>query len=138
MSSCCGGACLGGVEVGDGHVEGEVDAGFVVGFGEPGGEGFGHGVALGLEGEVDDGGGASDGRGLCAGGVVVSGCGTAEGHVEVGVDVDATGEDEEVGGVDEGVVGGVDVGGDAGDLFVLDEDVEFGRGFGGDNGAVFD
>ena len=112
-----------GAEVGDGHVEGVVDAGFAAGLFVPNGEGFAHGGALFLEGKVDDGGGATDGSGLRAGGVVVGGGGAAEGHVKMGVDVDAAGEDEEVCRVDEGVVGWVDVGGYGGDLFAFDEDV---------------
>ena len=109
-----------------------------VGFGVPDVEGFAHGGALFLEGEVDDGGGASDGGGLGAGGVVVGGGGAAEGHVEMGVDVDAAGEDEEVCGVDHGVVGGGDVWGYCGDLFVFDEDVGALGAVGVDYGSVLD
>ena len=80
-------------------------------------------MTAGLEGEVDDGGGAADGCGAGAGEVIVGGRGAAEGHVEVGVDVDAAGHQEEAGGVYEGVAGGVNVRSYGGDLFAFDEDV---------------
>ena len=125
-------------EVGDGHVERVVDAGFAGGFGVPGGFGLGQGVAAGLQGEVDDGGGAAHGGGAGAGEVVVGGGGAAEGHVEMGVDVDAAGEHEEVGGVDQGVACGMDAGGYLGDLFAFDEDVGALLAGGVDDGAVLD
>jgi hypothetical protein len=112
-----------GVEVGDGHVEGVVDAGFAGGFGAPDLKRFGEGMAAGLEGEVDDRGGASDGGGAGAGEVVVRGGGAAEGHVEVGVDVDASGENEEVPSVYDLVAFGGDVRGDLGDDLALNENV---------------
>ena len=60
-----------GAEVGDGHVEAVVDAGLRFGFFVPDFEGVGEGVAAGLEGEVDDGGGAADGGGACSCQVIV-------------------------------------------------------------------
>ena len=84
-------------EVGDDAVEGVVDGGFVVGFGHPGVEGVAEGLAFVLDGEIDERRGAAEGCGDCAGLEVVGAGGAAEGHVEMGVDVDAAGEEEEIG-----------------------------------------
>ncbi len=92
-------------EVGDDAVEGVVDGGFVVSFGHPGVEGVAESLAFVLDGEIDERRGAAEGCGDRAGLEIVGAGGAAEGHVEVGVDVDAAGEEEEVGGVDG--VGGV-------------------------------
>ena len=54
-------------EVGDDHVEAVVDAGFAFGLLPPGVEGVAHARASGLDGEIDDGGGASEGGGAGAG-----------------------------------------------------------------------
>ena len=77
-----------------------------------------------MNGEVDERGGAAEGRGDRAGLEIVGAGGAAEGHVEVSVDVDAAGEEEEVGGVDGvGGVFGLQIRGDGGDFAVGDADV---------------
>ncbi len=112
-----------GAEVGDRHVQRVVDAGFAHGLGVPGGERLGQRMPARLQGEVDDGRRAADGRGARAGQVIVRGCGPAEGHVEVRVDVDAARHDEQAGGVDKGVAGKGELGTHSADLLALDEDV---------------
>ena len=94
-------------EIGDDHVEAVIDAGFVFGFFPPGVEGVAHFGAFGLDGEIDDGGGASEGGGAGAGFEIVGGGGAAEGHVQVGVDVDTAGHDIAAFGVDD-AIGDVD------------------------------
>ena len=54
------------------------------------------------------------------------------------MDVDAAGHEEQVGGVDYGVVCGSDMGRDLGDGFAFDEDVGVLRGVGVDDGGVLD
>ena len=54
-----------------------------------------------LDGEIDDGCGAADGRGARAGLEVVGGIGAAEGHVEMSVRVDAAGQQQQAGGIDD-------------------------------------
>ena len=51
-------------------------------------------AAAGLDGEIDDGGGAAEGRGARAGLEIVGGGGAAERHVEMRVHVDAAGHDK--------------------------------------------
>ncbi len=125
-------------KVGDGHVQSEVDARFAVALGQPGFQSLGHGVAARLKGEVDDGGGSADGCGDGAGAVIVSGDGAAEGHVEMGVHVDAAGHNEQTRGIDDGVAVGGDVGGDLLDGLAVKEDVGFVLSVGVDDGAVLD
>ena len=83
-------------QIGDDHVQAVVDAGFAFGLLPPGVEGIAHLRAFGLDGEIDDGGGAAERRGAGAGFEIVGGGGAAEGHVEMGVDVDAAGHHEHV------------------------------------------
>ena len=59
-----------------------------------------HGVARGLQGEVDDGRGSADGCGDGAGAVIVGRNGAAEGHIEMGVNIDAAGHHQQTGGID--------------------------------------
>ena len=113
--------CVVRAEVGDGHVQAVVDAGFALGLGAPGLERLGHWMSHGLQRKVDDHGGAADGRCARAPLVVVRADGAAEGHVEVGVDVDAAGEDEHAGCVDHGVSGCVDLRGYARNRLALDQ-----------------
>ncbi|MNS61084.1 hypothetical protein D3C72_941010 [compost metagenome] len=109
--------------VGDDHVEGVVDGGLALGLGVPGVQALEGGAALGLHGEVHHRGGAAEGRGAGAGLEVVGAVGAAEGHVEVGVGVDASRNDQLAGRVDHGVRRHVEVLADEGDALALDEDV---------------
>ena len=65
--------------------------GAALGLFPPGVERVAHARAARLDGEIDDGGGAAEGRGARAGFEIVARSGAAEGHVEMGVDVDAAG-----------------------------------------------
>ena len=78
-------------EIGDDAVEGVVDGGFVVRFWHPGVERVAESLAFVLDCEIDERGRAAEGCGDRAGLEVVGAGGTAEGHVEVGVNVDAAG-----------------------------------------------
>ena len=69
------------------------------GFLPPGVERVAHARALGLDGEINQRGGAAEGRGFCAGLEIVAGGGAAEGHVEVRVNVNAAGKNEHAGGI---------------------------------------
>src|ERR1700733_12233737 len=120
-------------QVRDDHVEAVVDGRFRFRFFPPGIERISHLRAFGLDGEVDQRRGAAEGCGFCAGFEIVGGRGAAEGHVEVSVDVDASGEEEHAGDVDDavGLFDG-DVWRDVFDLFADDQDVGFfgfGRGY---------
>jgi len=70
---------------------------------------------------------------------IVGAGGATEGHVEVGVDVDAAGNDEHAGGVEDarGVFGGK-LGGEGGDFVAVDAHVGEGSVGGGYDGAVTD
>jgi len=126
-------------QVGDDAVESVVSDGFALGFLHPGVEGVAQGLALVLDGEVDERGGAAEGCGGGAGLEVVGTGSAAEGHVEMSVHVDAARKDEEVGGVDDpaGVLGR-ELCGDGGDLLVGDADVGDVSVARGDDGAVVD
>src|SRR6267154_50067 len=126
-------------EIGDDAVEGVVGDGFVVGFLHPGIESMAEGLAFVLNGEVDEGGGASESGGDGAGLEIVGAGSTAKGHVQVGVDVDAAGDDQAAGGVHDtrGVLRGK-LRGDGGDFVAVDADVGEGRVGGGYDGAVAD
>ena len=89
-------------QVGDDHVQAVVDAGLALGLLPPGVERGAHLCSARLYGEVDDGGGAADGGGACAGEEVVGRRSATEGHVEVGVRVDAAGQKQQAGGIDNG------------------------------------
>jgi len=78
----------------DDAVEGVVGDGFVVGFLHPGVEGLAERLAFVLDGEIDERGGAAKGGGNGAGLEIVGAGGAAEGHVQMGVDIDAAGNDE--------------------------------------------
>src|ERR1019366_2743426 len=128
-----------GAEIGDDHMQAVVDAGLACGLLPPDIEGVAHAGAARLDGEIDDGGGAAEGGGAGAGEEIVGAGGAAEGHVEVGVAIDAAREDVHAGGVDDGGIGG---GGDAGadflDDFARDEDVGGDGVGGGDDFTVTD
>jgi hypothetical protein len=115
---------LRGAKVGDDAVEGVVGHRFVVGFFHPGIEGLAERVAFVLDGEVDERGGAAKSGGDGAGLEIVGAGGAAKGHVEMGVDVDAAGDHQAAGGVDNarGIVRGK-LGGDGGDFVAVDADV---------------
>ena len=125
-------------QVGDGHVQPVVDAGLAVALGQPGLQSLTHGVAPGLQGEVDDGGGSAHGRGDGAGAVIVGGYGAAEGHIEMGVHVDPAGHNEETRGVNDRVPGSGNIGGDLADRLSVTEDVGLVLSVGVDDGAILD
>ena len=109
------------------------------GFLHPRIEGLAESLSFVLNSEIDQRGGAAEGRGDGAGLEVVGAGGAAEGHVEVSVHVDAAGNDEKASGVNHlaGVLDG-ELRGDGGNLVAVDADVgDVGIG-GGDNGAVAD
>ena len=89
-------------QVGDDHVQAVVDAGLAFGLLPPGVERGAHLGAAGLDGEIDNRRGPADGCGPRAGLEVVGGVGAAEGHVEMRVRVDAAGQKQQAGGVDDG------------------------------------
>lgn len=116
------------VHVGDDHVEAVVDGAVALGLGVPGVQALAQGVPDALDGEVDDGGRAAPGGGAGAGLEGVGGVGAAEGHLHVGVPVDAARNDVLAARVDD-VLGGERLGrrgagrGEGGDAAVLDQDV---------------
>ncbi len=89
----------------------------------PGVERVAHARAARLDGEIDNGGRAAEGRGARAGFEIVGRGGAAERHVEVRVGVDAAGDHVHAGGVDD--AGGVlrDAGTDLFDTAVFDEHI---------------
>src|ERR1035441_6024794 len=128
-----------GAQIGDDHVEAVIDTGAAFGLFPPGVERGPHARAAGLDGEIHDAGGAAEGGGARSGFEIVGGGGAAEGHVEVGVGVNAAGQDVHAGGVDDGG-GGVlgNAGADFLDAFAFDQDIG-GPGFvRRDDGAVAD
>jgi hypothetical protein len=83
-----------GAQIGDDHVQAVIDTCLTFGLFPPGVEGVAHAGAAGLNGEIDDAGGAAKGprrgyRFRNRPALVVP----AERHVEVGVAIDAAGED---------------------------------------------
>ena len=80
--------------------------------------------------------GAAAERRAGAGFEIVGGIGAHEGHLEVGMRVDAAGHDVAAGGVEDAVA--LEAGADGGDLAVLDGDVGLVGEVGGDDGAVAD
>ena len=130
---------LRGAEIGDDAVEGVVGNSFIVGLFHPGIERLAEALALVLDGEIDERSGAAEGCGDGAGLKIVGAGGAAEGHVEVGVHVDAAGDDEHANSVDDagGVLDG-EASGDGGDLFAVDAEIGDGGVGGGDDGAVTD
>ena len=96
-------------------------------------------AALGLNGEVDDGGGASPGRRPGAGLEAVRSEGSTERKLHVGVDVDAPRNDVLAGGVDHLV--GCPLASSCsqgGDLVAFDEDVSLEAPGVGDNETILD
>jgi len=90
-------ACFG--KIGDNHVQAIIDARLGLRLFPPGVERIAHLGAAGLDGKVDDGCGAADGRRAGAGFEIVARCGTTERHVEVRVRVDAARQQQHAGGV---------------------------------------
>ena len=90
-------------QIGDDHVQAVVDGGAAFGLLPPGVERVAHARAAGLDGEIDQRGGAAEGRGARAGFEIVARSGAAEGHVEMRVGVDAAGQQQHAGGVDHAV-----------------------------------
>ena len=95
--------------------------------------------SLGLDGEIDERGGAAKRRRARAGFEIVAGRGSAEGHVEMRVDVDAARQQQHAGCVDHaaGVLGGQRWR-DVADLFAIDQDVGGEGALGRDYGSVSD
>ena len=98
-----------------------VDARLTVALGQPGFERLPHGVTHGLQGEVDDRGGAADRRGDGAGAVIVGRHRAAEGHIQMSVHVDAAGHHQQACGVDHRVSRGGKVGADLQDGLAFEE-----------------
>ena len=88
-------------QVGDDAVKSVIGDGFRRRLLHPGIEGGAQGLALVLDGEVDQRGGAAEGGGASAGFKIVGAGGAAEGHVEMGVDIDPAGEHVLARGVDQ-------------------------------------
>ena len=126
-------------QVGNDAMEGVVDGGFALGFLSPGVEGRAQGLALVLDGEVDERGGAAEGGGDGAGLEIVRAGGAAEGHIDMGVDVDAAGNDHQALSGQRLASGFArEFSGDGRDAAVNDADVgDVGVG-GGDDGAALD
>ncbi len=97
------------------------------------------GLAFVLDGEVDERGSAAEGGGDGAGLEIVGAGGAAEGHVEVGVDIDAAGNHEAAGSVDNapGIFDGK-LGREGSDFVAVDAHVGEGSVGGGYDGAVTD
>jgi len=93
-------------QVGDDHMKAIVNAGFALGLLPPRIERGAHLGSAGLDGEVNDCRGSANGRSPGAGLKIVGGVGAAEGHVQMGVCVDATGQQQEAGCIDDCVCGG--------------------------------
>src|SRR5690606_20601040 len=126
------------VDVGDDQVEPVVDRTVAVGLLTPRLVSLHEAPASGLDGEVDDRGGATPGGRPGAGLEGVGGEGAPERQLHVGVDVDAAGDDVLAGGVDR-LVGRPVVAsgrGQGDDLLVLDEDIGGHPVGGGDDGSV--
>ena len=111
-------------EIGDDHVEAVIDGGFLIGLFPPGIERVAHLGALGLDGEIDESGGASEGGDFGAGFEIVGGRGAAEGHIEVSVNVDAARDQQHTCCIDDLVgIGSRNGVGDVFDGFVLDQKI---------------
>ena len=87
--------------VGDRHVKTVIDAGLALGQGVPGVEGLPKRTVLGLDHEVDVRRGPAEGRGDMPCAEVVGRRDVVQRHVEVGVHVDAPGQQIASGGVDD-------------------------------------
>ena len=124
-------------QVGDDHVQAVVDRSAAIGLFPPGVEGIAHARAFGLDGEIDERGGAAKRRRARAGFEIVAGSGSAEWHVQMRVDVDAAGQQQHAGGVDDaaGRLRGKR-GRDVANLFAIHQDVGGDALFGRDYGSV--
>jgi hypothetical protein len=115
---------LGGAEVGDDAVESVVRHCFVMGFFHPAVESLAQGLSFVLDGEIDERGGPPESSGDGAGFEVVCARSPAEGHVEVGVDVDSAGHYEVAGGIDHPAgVFDRELRSDGGNFFAVDTNV---------------
>ena len=129
------------VDVAHDHVEAVVGDGVALGLGQPGVEPLAEGVALGLDGEVDDRRRPAEGRGPRAGLEGVLGERPAERQLHVGVRVDPARDDVLAGRVDRLVrrhrrTGRIAP--DLGDGLAVDQDVGLVRAIGRDDRAVGD
>ena len=125
-------------DVGHDHVEAVVDAGLALGLGVPGIEPLAQAGALRLHREVDDRGGAAEGRRARPGLEGVLGERAAEGQLHVGVHVDRARDDPLAGGVDGPVGCDLEVGADERDALPVDEHVGRRRGVGVDDRSTLD
>ncbi len=129
----------GGAEIGDDHVQAVIDARFAFGLFPPGIESVAHARAAGLNGEIDERGSASESGGARAGFEIVGGSCAAEGHIEVGMDVDAAGKHVKSASIDDSLAGQRSkVGADFGDAGAFETDVGLDGGGGPYNRAVLD
>ncbi len=103
-----------------------IDGGLLIGFFPPGIEGVAHARAFGLNGEIDERGGAAEGGGFSAGFEIVGRSGAAEGHIEVSVDVNTARKEQQAGGINDAI--GIDCRDGLGDVFdglVFDQEIGF-------------
>ena len=91
-------------QIGDDHVQAVVDAGLALGLLPPRIERGAHFGSARLDREIDNRRRPADGRGPRAGFKIVGGIGAAKGHVEMRVRVDAAGEQQQAGCVDDCVL----------------------------------
>ena len=109
--------------VGDDHVEGIVDGGPALGLGVPVVERGDGRRAAGLNGEIDNAGGAAEGRGAGAGLERVRRLGAAERHLHMRVRIDAAWNHQLAGGVDHPIRVDLEIASDDVDGRIVDEDI---------------
>ena len=127
-----------GVEIGHGHMEAVIAHGIAGGPAAPFLEGRAQRIALLLQDEVDDGGGAAVQGGAGTGFVGIGRKRAHKGHFEVHVRVDAAGHDELAGAVDDLRAFGRQVAAEGYDGFAFNQNIADGIGIGGDDAAVFE
>jgi hypothetical protein len=122
-------------EIRDDHVQAVVD-GSLLPFLPPGIECRAYPGSLGLSCEIDQAGCASERRRPCAGSEIIARKRAAEGHVHVGVDIDAAGDDIFPRGVNHRSRVGLQCGADGRDLLSFNIDIRDVILFRGDDASV--